>query len=79
MALTEMAQIRPHVTFTAPDQGEFGGPENVRSNHIIELQGAQPDFLVAFKARLKQKRWITSDMVVLFIHSFAKYPLMIKK
>ena len=65
---TETADIQPHVTLEAFNRGEFGGEDALELNNIMALDVPEPEFLVAFRAKLKQHRWVTPDTVnLLFI------------
>jgi hypothetical protein len=65
MQLSEMetTDIQPCVTFKALNQGLFGGASALELNNIAELDVPEPDFLVVFRARLKQPRWVAPQTV----------------
>ena len=62
----ETADIQPYVTLEAINRGEFGGVGALELNNITELGVPEPEFLVAFRAKLKQHRWIKPETVNLF-------------
>ena len=53
----------------ASDQSSFK-LSALELNNIIELSGADPDFLTEFKTKLRQKRWVGSNTVCLFPSHF---------
>jgi len=62
----ETADIQPHVTLEAINRGEFGGVGALELNNITQLDVPEPQFLVEFRAKLKQHRWIKPETVNLF-------------
>ncbi|KAI0245112.1 hypothetical protein BJV78DRAFT_1289046 [Lactifluus subvellereus] len=57
----ETCDLWPVVTIEATAEGDFGGPDALERNQIFELHGTEPDFLVEFRTKLRQRRWIESD------------------
>jgi hypothetical protein len=55
------------LTFTAPARGKFGDWENVQDNGILEFatldEPDEPDELRDFRAELRQRRWIKSEII----------------
>jgi hypothetical protein len=50
--------------FTVPARGNFGGTDNVGMNRIVAFERPdEPDGLRAFRAKLRQPRWIKSETV----------------
>jgi hypothetical protein len=62
----ETRDLWPAITINAPAQGDFGWLANVERNAIFELSGTEPDFLMEFKTKLRQRRWIDSETVCFF-------------
>jgi hypothetical protein len=62
----ETCDLWPVVTIEATTAGDFGGPDALERNQIFELHGTEPDFLVEFRTKLRQRRWIESDTVCFF-------------
>jgi hypothetical protein len=62
----ETSDLWPAITIKATAQGEFGGNYALGRNKIFELRGTEPDFLMEFKIKLGQRRWIESDTVCFF-------------
>jgi hypothetical protein len=60
--------LAPMVTLITISRGVFV-MSDVNRNNIHELDGPEPDFLTAFKTRLKQCRWIESGTEVCFFKS----------
>jgi hypothetical protein len=60
---TETPDLWPAVTIDASAQGNFADLENVKRNGIF---GTEPDFLIEFRTKLRQRRWIDSDTVCFF-------------
>ena len=44
-------------------RSDFADLENVKRNGIF---GTEPDFLIEFRTKLRQRRWIDSDTVCIF-------------
>ena len=66
MLLAETYDLWPAVTIKATVRGEFGGLAMLELNRIFELHGSEPDFLIEFRTKLRQQRWIDSDTVHFF-------------
>jgi hypothetical protein len=62
----ETRDLWPAVTLNATAQGDFGGLAALERNRIFELRGTEPDFLMEFRTKLQQRRWIESDTVCFF-------------
>ena len=62
----ETRDLWPAITINASAQGDFGWLANVERNAIFELSGTEPDFLMEFKTKLRQRRWIDSETVCFF-------------
>ena len=62
----ETRELWPAVTISAPARGDFGGQANVERNVIVRLSDNEPDFLMEFRTKLRQRRWIDSDTVCFF-------------
>jgi hypothetical protein len=60
------ADIQPYVSLEAINRAEFGGVGALELNNITELDVLEPEFLAAFRAKLKQHRWIARETVNLF-------------
>jgi hypothetical protein len=60
--------LAPMVTLSTISQGIFE-MSNVNRNNIHELDGPEPDFLMEFKTKLEQCRWIESGTEVCFFKS----------
>ena len=58
------------VTINAPAQNNFGGQGGLEPNKIFELHGPEPDFFMEFRTKLRQRRWIESDTVCLFLITY---------
>jgi hypothetical protein len=65
----ETRDLWPAVTINATAQGDFGGLAALERNRIFELRGTEPDFLMEFRTKLGQRRWIESDTVCFFFKS----------
>ncbi|KAF8507215.1 hypothetical protein F5888DRAFT_1648473 [Russula emetica] len=59
----ETRDLWPLVTIYATAQGDFGGLAALAHNSISKLDGTEPDFLMEFRTKLGQRRWIESDTV----------------
>ncbi|KAI0254966.1 hypothetical protein BJV78DRAFT_807834 [Lactifluus subvellereus] len=59
--LAETCDLWPAVTIEATVEGDFGGLAALERNRIFELHGTEPDFLMEFRTKLRQRRWIESD------------------
>ena len=54
----------PLIDIAVDNRGSFGGPSTVEDNGISELlPGPEPEFLVEFRTKLTQKRWVESGTV----------------
>jgi hypothetical protein len=62
----EARELWPAIEINAPLRGKFGEEDNVEHNKIFELSGAEPDFLIEFRTKLKKPRWIDPDTVCFF-------------
>jgi hypothetical protein len=71
----ETRELWPAVTISAPARGDLGGQVNVERNVIVKLSDTEPDFLMEFRTKLRQRRWIDSDTVCFF---FNHIPLVIE-
>ena len=56
----------PAVTISTTTQGDFGGLAALERNGIFELDGTEPNFLVEFREKLGQPRWIERNTVYFF-------------
>jgi hypothetical protein len=54
----------------APRRRNYGGLDNLKHNKVIELRGAEPDFLGEFRTRLGQSRWSKADTVCFYPSHF---------
>jgi hypothetical protein len=60
----ETIAILPLIDIAVDDRGNFGGWATVKNNGISELLlGTEPEFLVEFRTKLDQRRWVESDTV----------------
>ena len=69
----ETSDIQSHITIEAVRRGRFGGTGALDLNKIRELDAPEPEFLVAFKARLQQRRWISdtvSNLIITYVFSY---------
>ncbi|KAN0106917.1 hypothetical protein V8E52_010661 [Russula decolorans] len=73
----ETRELWPAVTISAPARGDLGGQVNVERNVIVKLSDTEPDFLMEFRTKLRQRRWIDSDTDPAFLrdelHGFDNY------
>ena len=69
----ETADIQPHITLEAVNRGEFGGADALVLNDITELGVPEPEFLVAFRDKLRQHRCIARGTVNLFFTCGSSY------
>jgi hypothetical protein len=56
----------PAVTLKTISQGRFERQDTVEKNNIVELHGSEPDFLINFRTKLAQCRWIEPGSEVSF-------------
>ena len=56
----------PAVTLNTILQGNFERLDTVKENNIVKLDGSEPDFLIDFRTKLAQRRWIESGRGVSF-------------
>ena len=66
--LSETRILWPAVTINAAAQGDFGRLAALERNRIFELCGTEPDFLMEFRTKLRQRRWVESDTVYFFLN-----------
>jgi len=59
----------PAVTLHTYLQGDFERLDTVEKNNIFKLYDAEPDFLIDFRDKLAQRRWIESGTEVRFFNS----------
>ena len=58
----ETIALWPLIDIAVADRGNFGGQTTVDDNGISELPpGSLPEFLVEFRTKLTQRRWVESD------------------
>ena len=65
-AREQVLDLRPAVTIKAPARGDFGGQCGLEPNKIFALGGNEPDFVIEFRRKLRQRRWIESHSVCIF-------------
>ena len=54
----------PLIDIAVDDRGNFGEQTTVDDNGISKLPpGTEPEFLVEFRTKLTQRRWVESDTV----------------